>query len=430
MREILKSLLPGERRAFGLHLLYSFIEGVILGVLALNEYVLIKSLKGTDFQIGLLFQFSVILLLFSVILNEWIRRSSDKARLIRTVAWITRVPLFFLLFFPRSVEAFGDNQLYNLAFLGIFLLFYLANPIIYPVINLFLKNSYRHHVFGSLYSYATSLNKAAMLLATFLFGIWLDADPYVFVYVYPVLALLGIISIYILSRIPHTPMPVELEKRGFWKSVTSSILNMMRIFRTNKPYRDFETGFALYGFAWMTTIAVITIFFDKVLNLSYSSVAFYKNSYNLIAIVLLPLFGKLIGKIDPRKFGVYTFLSLFFYLFFLMLTQYLPGHITIFGIQLYYMLIPAFLSHAVFAATMALLWYIGSAYFSKPEEAADYQSIHLTMTGIRGLYGPILGVLLYQLLGLTWTLVFAMIALLTSVWILLWSMHRHPVKVD
>ncbi len=145
---------------------------------------------------------------------------------------------------------------------------------------------------------------------------------------------------------------------------------------------------------------------------------------------MLPLFGKLIGKIDPRKFGVYTFLSLFFYLFFLMLTQYLPGHITIFGIQLYYMLIPAFLSHAVFAATMALLWYIGSAYFSKPEEAADYQSIHLTMTGIRGLYGPILGVLLYQLLGLTWTLVFAMIALLTSVWILLWSMHRHPVKVD
>ncbi len=198
-----------------MHLLYSFIEGVILGVLALNEYVLIKSLKGTDFQIGLLFQFSVILLLFSVILNEWIRRSSDKARLIRTVAWITRVPLFFLLFFPRSVEAFGDNQLYNLAFLGIFLLFYLANPIIYPVINLFLKNNYRHHVFGSLYSYATSLNKAAMLLATFLFGIWLDADPYVFVYVYPVLALLGIISIYILSRIPHTPMPLNLKREGF-----------------------------------------------------------------------------------------------------------------------------------------------------------------------------------------------------------------------
>ncbi|MFO7617901.1 MAG: hypothetical protein R6V75_11685, partial [Bacteroidales bacterium] len=203
MKQILASLLPGERRAFALHLLYSLIEGIILGVLALNEYVLIKSLKGTDFQIGVLFQFSVIVLLFAVVLNEWIRRSRDKTRLIRIVAWVTRVPLVLLLFFPRSVESFGDNHFFSLAFLGIFLMFYLANPIIYPIINLFLKSSYRHHLFGSLYSYATGLNKAAMLLATFIFGIWLDANPYVFVYVYPVLALLGISSIYILSRIPH-----------------------------------------------------------------------------------------------------------------------------------------------------------------------------------------------------------------------------------
>ena len=62
-----------------------------------------------------------------------------------------------------------------------------------------------------------------------------------------------------------------------------------------------------YGFAWMATAAVITIFFEKVLHLNYSSIAFYKNAYNTLAILLLPYFGKLIGKIDPRKFAVYTF---------------------------------------------------------------------------------------------------------------------------
>jgi MFS family permease len=177
----------------------------------------------------------------------------------------------------------------------------------------------------------------------------------------------------------------------------------------------------------MTTVAVITIYFDKELHLSYSSVAFYKNSYNLISILLFPFFGKLIGRIDPRKFAVYTFLSLFVYFLFIVLTRVFPENTTVAGIQLYYMLIPAFLAHAVFAATMGLLWYIGSAYFSRNEEVADYQSIHLSMTGVRALYGPVLGVLFYQWFGITLTFAFAMGALLVAIFVLMRSMRRHPV---
>jgi len=265
-----------------------------------------------------------------------------------------------------------------------FLLFYLTNPIIYPVINMLLKSNYRHENFGPLYSYATGVNKLVMLGATFGFGIWLDADPYAFIWVYPAMAFLAILSVYLLSMIPFDPAtPVSLPEKGLMVSVRDSLRNMGRIFKVNKPFRDFETGFNLYGFAWMTTVAVITIYFDKELHLSYSSVAFYKNSYNLISILLFPFFGKLIGRIDPRKFSVYTFLSLFVYFLFIVLTRVFPGNTTVAGIQLYYMLIPAFLAHAVFAATMGLLWYIGSAYFSRKEEVADDQSIHLSLTRVR-----------------------------------------------
>jgi MFS family permease len=322
----------------------------------------------------------------------------------------------------------ANQQLFATIFLLIFLLFYLANPIIYPIINLFLKSNYRHENFGPLYSYATGLNKLVMLGATFIFGIWLDADPFAFIYVYPVMALLGIASIYILAMIPYTPEPDPVRsRRNLWQSIRESLKHMTLIFKLNKPYRDFETGFALYGFAWMTTVAVITIYFDKELHLSYSSVAFYKNAYNLLSILMFPFFGKLIGRIDPRKFAIYTFLSLFVYFLFLVLTRAFPGNTTVAGIQIYYMLIPAYLSQAVFAAAMGLLWYIGSAYFSKMEEAADYQAIHLTMTGIRALYGPVLGVLFYRWFGITWTFLFAMAALLASVIVLQTSLRRHPV---
>ncbi len=428
MKDILKSLTQQEKKTFGFHLAYSFIEGIILGLLALNEFVLIKSLKGTEMQIGFLFQFSSVLLLFSILFNEWIRRSVNKVRVIRILAWVTRLPLLFLFFFPHSSMDSDSQQVFAAIFLLIFLLFYLANPIIYPIINLLLKGNYKHENFGPLYSYATGLNKLVMLGATFIFGIWLDADPFAFTYAYPVMALLGIASVYILLFIPYNLENEHyIPKQRLWQSIRESMINMARIFKSNKAYRDFETGFALYGFAWMTTVAVITIYFEKDLHLSYTSVAFYKNAYNLLSILFFPFFGKLIGQIDPRKFAIYTFLALIAYFFFLVLTRAFPGYSMVAGVQLYYMLIPAYMAHAIFAAAMGILWYIGSAYFSKNEEAADYHAIHLTMTGVRALYGPILGVLFYQLFGITWTFIIAMIALLAAVWVMHISIRKHPV---
>ena len=64
-----KTLTDSERRTFLLHMAYSVIEGVILGVLALNEFVFIKSLKGSDYQLGFLFQFSMVVFLFLVFFN-------------------------------------------------------------------------------------------------------------------------------------------------------------------------------------------------------------------------------------------------------------------------------------------------------------------------------------------------------------------------
>jgi len=417
---------PVEKKVFRIHLGYSFIEGIILGVLALNEFVLIKSLKGTNMQIGVLFQLSVILLLFSVLFNEFIKRTRNKPRLLRIIAIFTRLPLLFIIFFPDSPQAYLETPVFQYLFLLIFLLFYLANPIIYPSINLFLRVNYRDSHFGTLYSYATSLNKIVMLFATFGFGMLLDRDPYAYSYIYPLIAMLGSGSIFLLSRIPFE-QGGEIIKTGIVQSVRDSLVNMWHIIARNKPYRDFEIGFMLYGFAWMTTIAVITIFFDRVLHMNYSTVAFYKNAYNILAILILPFFGNLIGKIDPRKFAIYTFLSLLLFLFFLAITEYFPQSFEFMGITIYYSLIPAYLAHAVFAATMSLLWYIGSAYFARIEDAANYQSVHLTLTGVRGMFAPLAGVVFYELVGFSWTFGIAVATLAIAITLMIVSMKTRKL---
>lgn len=176
-----------------------------------------------------------------------------------------------------------------------------------------------------------------------------------------------------------------------------------------------------YGLGFMGSVIVIVLFFEHGLGLNYSSIAFYKNGYNIIAIAIMPLFGKLIGKIDPRRFAAISFLSMASYILFLILTEIFPANVEFLGITLYYMMIFYILFHSIFAATMGLLWSIGSAYFCKPSEAGTYQSIHLALTGVRALFAPLMGVVFYEMWGFRITFIIAISFLLIGSSLMLWS---------
>lgn len=409
-----------EKYAFRTHMMYSIIDGIILGVLALNEFVFLKSLKGTSFQVGFLFQFSVLVLVSSIVLNELVNRTANKQKLVKIIALITRLPLAFIAFFPY--ETMYENTLFHWIFLSIFFIYYSANPIIFPIINRILRNAYQGANFGTYYSYAATINKVVMMLVTFLYGIILDFNVYSYLYAFPIISFLGIWSLFTLAKIPYPEDVVSKNYISLWNSVLSSIKRMKDTLKSNRSFKDFEIGFMLYGFAFMGTVGVIAIYFDRALHLNYSSVAFYKNSYNLLAILLLPFFGKLIGKIDPRKFAIITYFGLAFYLLFIGLTEFFPNFIEIAGIKIYATLMIAMLSNGLFAATMALLWYIGSAYFCKPDEVSDYQSIHLTLTGLRSFFAPIIGIVLYEWFGFFVTFMIGFLLLLFAMGVMYWSL--------
>lgn len=419
-----------EKIAFRLHMIYSAIEGIILGVLALNEYVFIYSLKGTNYQLAFLFQFSMMVFIFLFIFNQFRKRIANKRKMLRITGLLTRLPLILLLLIPADEAALSGQSIWHYLFLAVFLVYFFGNIIIYPAINVLLKTNYRHENFGKLYSYATSLNKIIILVATFGYGLLLDADNFAFRYIFPVIGILGVISLYVLSGIDYSKVVQHPISMSIKASIKESWLSMVKILRTNKPYLHFEIGFMFYGFSFMISVTIINIFFQDALNLNYSSVAFYKNAYNILAIILLPFFGKLLSSIDPRRFASITFGALFLYIFFLLMTDYFPTYFEMFGIKVYYMLIFSFFFYGIFAATMALLWFIGSAYFCKPEEADDYQSVHLSLTGVRSLFAPVFGVYFYELMGFKGTFVLTLIVLLIAMWLMRWSYRRDKLSVD
>jgi len=415
-----------EKRTFSLHLTYSVIEGFIAGILVLNEFVFLKSLHGSNYQIGFLFQFSVVSMALLLLFNEFIRRIRNKKYLLRITGIVTRAPLFIMLLFPTDIQELTGTNLYHILFLSIFLVYFAANLVIFPTINLLLKSNYEHPNFGELYGYATSANKVLMLFSTLLFGILLDVDNFAFTYIYPGLALLSITSLFLLSNIEYEKKEFTPVKEPFFKAIRQSSSRIISILQFNRPYLHFEIGFMLYGFAFMSTVAVITIFYERALDLNYTSVGFYKNVYNIIAILLLPLFGRIIGRIDPRRFAMITFSSFLLYFFFMGLTEYLPYNFQWLGISIYPVLIMAVLFNGIFAATMALLWYIGSAYFCRKEEAADYQSVHLSLTGVRAIFAPLLGILFYELIDFSGTFLLAIIALTAAITVMAYSLRKYP----
>lgn len=413
-----------EKRAFRLHMLYHSLEGVILGVLAMNEYVFIKSVNGSNYQLSLLFQFSVIVFVFLIFFNEMRKRIRNIRLLLRISALLTRTPLFLLLFFPHEPGAYLGNSIYHLIFLGIFLVYYFGNIIISPAIVALLKNNYRHQNFGRLYSYASSLNKTIMLVVTFIYGLLLDKNLYAFTYVFPIVSVCGVVSVFILSRIDYSRIAPVISNLGLWRSVIASIRNMFLILKSNKAFLHFEVGFMLYGFAFMIVVVVINFFFQRGLDLNYSSVAFYKNSYNILAIMILPFTGRLLGRLDPRRFTMLPFLSMLLYVFFLLMTNLFPSYTNAGNLQVYYMLIPAFLAYGMFAATMELSWNIGSAYFGTPQQADDYHSVHLFLTGLRSIFAPFFGVFIYEMMDFTGTFLVAIGFLILSMLVLAWSQRR------
>ncbi|MGE5316639.1 MAG: MFS transporter [Chloroflexota bacterium] len=419
-----QQLEQNEKQTFRLHLGFMMSDGLVQGVLLLNEFVFLRSLKGSSFQLSFLFQFSVIAFIFLIFISEWMKRVKDKQKMVRLTGVLTRMPLALVIFFPSETAAFIGNSIYHYLFLVAFLIYYLGNVVIFPMINLFLKNNYRHELFGPLFSYTTLANKIIMLLVAFLYGWVLDLDPSAYRWVFVIAAIAGTSSTWFLSKINYHEEKIHQNLGGLWPSVKESIKNLRNILRDNLPFRHFEWGFMFYGFAFMSTTTVITIFFSKELGLNYFSVATYKNVYNIIALFLIPFFGRTLSKIDPRKFAAITFLSIMLFLLSLVLTYYVPENVNIMGVKFYYAMIPYLLFQAIFAATMSLLWSIGSAYFCKPSEAADYQSVHLFLTSARSLFAPLLGVLFYELYGYVVTFVIGAIFLVIAIGIMIWSYRR------
>jgi hypothetical protein len=92
--------------------------------------------------------------------------------------------------------------------------------------------------------------------------------------------------------------------------------------------------------------------------------------------------------LKPAKFCGYLFLMLALYPLGLLVIAFITPSYLVFGLNSVYFLFGLSMSG------INIAWALSSIYYASPLQVANYQAVHITLTGVRGLVSPFIGFLL------------------------------------
>lgn len=385
-----------EKYTFRLHLISQILNGISFGTFILQDVILKKSLGGSDLQVTVLIFLTSAAFLFSIYGAEIINRAPNRPKTILALGFASKFFLFILPLF----EAPG-YFIFCIAMMAI------IDSMIKPVWNVIIKHNYTEEKRSSLYSYTSSFYTLSLLVTTTALGFLLDINYEVYKIFFPLAGLADMIAYYNLSKlIKFDNEPVGEKAKRFVVRFSVKLIkdiiilpirNMLRIFEVNKAFFRFEAYFFLYGMAFMMIAAVLPIFLVEDLALDYTPISLARGFMVHIAIVAFtPLMGKLMGSRNPSKFTGLSFLSLVLFPFLLLAIKYF--HLV--HIREDILLYVAFFLFGISMSGVTLSWNLGSIYYAPHAEVSNYQAVHITLTGLRGIFSPFLGYLVLKLVSI------------------------------
>ncbi len=277
-----------------------------------------------------------------------------------------------------------------------YLIFFLSFAIVGPSENRILQQYVASDNTGKTVGMGYSIRTGVAALASGLAGIWMEHVEGGFRNMFPIAALIGFIALGILASIQtrgnQSVKPAKVDSRF----ILSPIKDVIELLKRRKDYLRFEIGFMTYGIAFMMTLPVVPLFLVDDLGLGYDVIGLARGTVTqIVMIAAIPLFGRLFDRTTPHRLAAVVFSFLGLYPIILLSAAYFGG---------IWRIIIVYVSFGYFGIVMSgvmLLWNLSSLRFSGDEDAGVYHSVHISATGIRGVFAPILGYLVMTYLGKT-----------------------------
>ena len=414
-----------EKKTFTLHLVSQIFGGIAIGVVLLQDVILKKTLGGSDFQVMILSLLVSSSFLFSIYGSELVNRSHSRAK---TILIIGIAAKSFLIILPLF-----ENPVYYIACIAIGA--YL-DALLLSIWNIVFKHNYTDKNRSRLYSYASAFQTLFVLIVTTLSGFLLDMNSSIYKVLFPVAGVFGIMVYWSLARMITLSMD---DYSGRAKKVKAHynfrllkdiailpLRNTARIFRENKPFLRFEAYFFLYGMAFMVLSPVIPVFLVDDLKLSYSPISFARGLiFHSALIIFTPLMGRFHGIGNPTKFCGYVFSFLALFPLILVSAKHFIslGLITDTNLVVY-------ISFFVFGFAMSgvtIAWALSSIYYAPKNEVSNYQAVHITLTGVRGVFSPALGYAVMKIFDIEYSF-YLSAALFMLGGIMMWKESKKLIK--
>ncbi|MFM9958917.1 MAG: MFS transporter [Phycisphaerales bacterium] len=219
----------------------------------------------------------------------------------------------------------------------------------------------------------------------------MDATPMGFAWVYGFSVVMGALGVRVFARIRWRGRGVQLaeERRGVReeKGAPPSLAAMTEVLKNDPMYRRFMAAQFMLGMPQLAAIPVFIIAIKDYFDLAYTGSMLLTQALPVIVPVLvIPLWAPLLDRLHIVKFRawhswVFVLANLLMFLAFWLKNEPL-----------------LYLSRVMLGIATGggmLAWELGHHDFARRDQAAIYMGVHVFLTGVRGVFSPFLGTMLY-----------------------------------
>jgi len=360
--------------------LSSILSEPLFTIYGFTALILRKHLDATAFQVSLLISLKPLL---SILSFYWSSHLSKKPHKLRAnflgAGFLARLPF---LFFP-----FVESSWFLVVSAAIYMLFSRAGtPAWMEILKINLPKKKRERIFSA--GYTLSYIEGMILVIGV--GSLLDSNPSTWKILFFVSALLGLINLLYLSRLPINQEVEIVENRETWKcTLKRPWKKCFELMRTRPDFAHFQWGFMFCGAGIMLVQPAIALYLADTINISFTEWGIATTVCKGIFIALSsPVWSRLMNKYSIFTLSSWVFVLVGFLPFFLLFSS--------FSIAWVYL---AYLFYGIAQGGSHLIWHLSGPSFSGEEDSSIYSGVNVMMVGVRGAVAPALGGLLCVYLG-------------------------------